>query len=129
MGDLEPLSSLGLGTGAADVNGNAYARSIYFSSDKIEPQNSAEYNLGRHWRTMTATIGLRDDSPTGCELRFDTFADGKPINSETLSIGESQDLKLDITHVLRMKFQVTYVSTADVTNYCYGVWGDARLAS
>lgn len=130
LGDLEPLSSSGLSTGAANVNGTAYARSVYFSADKSSvPQGSAEYDLGRDWRTLTATIGLRDDSPTGCELRLETFTDGNPTSSETLGIGESRALKLNVTQVLRVKLQVTYVSTADVANYCYGVWGDARLAS
>jgi hypothetical protein len=91
------------------------------------PENDAEYNLGRHWRTFKAAIGPRDDAPTGCQLKFEAFADGKQISDATVPLGEAQHLKLDISHVLRLKIQVTYVSPTDISSYCYGVWGDARL--
>lgn len=127
--ELEPLSSSnGAETGSADVNGQNYGRSVSFRVDKgYIPVNDAEYNLGRHWRTFEATIGLRDDAPTGCKLKFEAFADGKPINNVTLPLGEVRDLKLDVSNVLRLKIQVTYASPTDISNYCYGVLGDARL--
>ncbi|MFF0290353.1 NPCBM/NEW2 domain-containing protein [Streptomyces sp. NPDC005262] len=129
LSDLQPLSSSsGTDTGSAEVNGRNYARSTSLRVDKSYiPENDAEYNLGRDWRTFKATIGLRDDAPTGCRLKFEAFADGKLINDATLPLGETRDLKLDISHVLRLKIQVTYVSSTDISNYCYGAWGDARL--
>ncbi|MFD7026988.1 NPCBM/NEW2 domain-containing protein [Streptomyces sp. NPDC059917] len=130
LADLEPLDSAGLGTGSADVNGTPFARSVFLAVDKgSRPQGYAEYDLGRDWRTLTATIGLRDDSPTGCELRFESAADGRTLDSETLGIGESRQVALDVTRALRLKLQVTYASTTDVTQYCHGVWADARLTA
>ncbi|MEU4039063.1 NPCBM/NEW2 domain-containing protein [Streptomyces collinus] len=127
--DLEPLSSSnGVNTGSAQVNGKNYDRSIFLAIDKSSiPEDDAEYNLGRHWRTMQASIGLRDDSPTGSRASFEVFADGKSINKMTLGLGESKNLSLDITNVLRMKIEVTYSSTTDISSDCYAVWGDARL--
>ncbi|MFI5979806.1 NPCBM/NEW2 domain-containing protein [Streptomyces sp. NPDC051555] len=128
LADLDPLDSSGLGTGSADVNGNPYARSVFLAVDKgSRAQGSAEYDLGRDWRTLTATIGLRDDSPTGCALRFETVADGRTLDSRTLGIGQSQEITLDVAHVLRVRLQAAYASPADVTRYCHAVWGDARL--
>ncbi|MET9759943.1 NPCBM/NEW2 domain-containing protein [Streptomyces sp. NPDC006372] len=131
LSDLQPLSSSsGADTGSAEVNGQNYAHSIFLRVDKgYIPENDAEYNLARPWRTFEVTIGLRDDAPTGCQLRFEAFADGKQISDATVSLGEARDLKLDISRVLRLKIQVTYVSPTDISSYCYGVWGDARLAT
>lgn len=127
--NLEPLSSSnGVSTGSAQVNGQSYARSVLLPIDKGSiPENDAEYNLGRHWRTLQAVIGLRDDSPTGCRATFEVFADGKSINSNTLGLGESRNLNLDVSNVLRIKIEVTYAAAADINSYCYAVWGDAHL--
>ncbi|MFE9727655.1 NPCBM/NEW2 domain-containing protein [Streptomyces sp. NPDC005794] len=129
LSELQPLSSSnGTETGSAEVNGHNYARSTSLRVDKgYIPENDAEYNLGRHWRTFKATIGLRDDAPTGCRLKFEAFADGKLVTNATVTLGEARDLKLEISQVLRLKIQVTYVSPTDISSYCYGVWGDAHL--
>lgn len=127
--DLEPLSSSnGVDTGSEEVSGQNYDRSVSLRIDKSSiPENDAEYNLGRHWRTMQVVIGLRDDSPTGCRAQFEVFADGKSINSTTLGLGRSQNLNFDVSNVLRLKIEVTYAAATDVSSYCYAVWGDAHM--
>ncbi|MFE9727647.1 NPCBM/NEW2 domain-containing protein [Streptomyces sp. NPDC005794] len=129
--DLEPLSSSnGVNAGSAQINGRNYARSVFLPIDKGSiPENDAEYNLGRHWRTLQSVIGLRDDAPTGCRVTFEVFADGKSINNTTLGLGESRNINLGVTNVLRIKIEVTYAATTDISAYCYAVWGDAHLNS
>jgi hypothetical protein len=129
LNDMQPLSSTyGVDTGAAEVNGQNFDQSVSLRADKnYIPYNDSEYDLGRHWATLDATIGIRDDSPSGSKLKFEAFADGKQISSTVLPIGQVQELKLDVTNVLRMQIKVTYASAADISNYCYGVWGDAQL--
>ncbi|MEW2135559.1 NPCBM/NEW2 domain-containing protein [Streptomyces sp. NPDC005409] len=131
LGGLEPLTSpYGIETGSAEVNGHNYARSVSLRVDKSSiPENYAEYNLGRHWRTFEAAIGLQDDAPSGCQIEFEVFVDGKAINDTKLSLGEMRDLKLNISNALRLKIQATYASSTDISNYCYGVWGGARLGT
>ncbi|WP_408907215.1 NPCBM/NEW2 domain-containing protein [Streptomyces cavernicola] len=48
---------------------------------------------------------------------------------ETTHLGESRNLNLDITGVLRLKLVVTYASSVDVATYSHGAWGDARFES
>ncbi|MCX5215879.1 NPCBM/NEW2 domain-containing protein [Kitasatospora sp. NBC_00240] len=127
----DPLSSAyGAENGAATVNGRNYARSVSLRTDRGSiPTNDAEYNLERAWQTLNATIGVRDDSPVGTALTFEAFVDGRPAFTQTLPLGQSQDLSLDVRGALRLKIVVTYATTADTASYCYGVWGDARLGA
>lgn len=88
--------------------------------------NEVEYNLGRDWKEFRATIGLRDDSPTGGELSFQVATDGgKQLYSESVSLGEEQQIDLNVDGALRLKLTVTYAGQDP--NYIYGTWGNAQL--
>uniref|UniRef100_A0AAU2ACG9 NPCBM/NEW2 domain-containing protein n=1 Tax=Streptomyces sp. NBC_00093 TaxID=2975649 RepID=A0AAU2ACG9_9ACTN len=124
---MEPLKSTqGVDTSAAEINGRGFARSVTLTANAAGPVNSAEYNLGRHWRTFTATIGLRDDSPTGGVLTFEVTVDGTRKYRGKIPLGESRDIELDVNDALRLELTVTY-SGQDAGNYYYGSWGDAQL--
>ncbi|MFF0087669.1 NPCBM/NEW2 domain-containing protein [Streptomyces canus] len=127
LSELEPLTSTqGVDTSSADVNGKGFARSVTLTANAAGPVNSAEYNLGRHWSTFTATVGLRDDSPTGGSLAFEVMVDGTRKYRMVINLGESQDVKLDVSDALRLKLTVTYTGQ-DTGNAYYGSWGDAHL--
>ncbi|MFD0274569.1 NPCBM/NEW2 domain-containing protein [Kitasatospora sp. NPDC127111] len=131
LSDNDPFSSTyGVENGAALVNGTNYAHSVSLRTDLGSiPANAAEYNLERAWQTFTATIGVRDDSPTGTVLTFEVFVDGRSVAQQTLSLGQSQQLTVDVRDALRLKIVVTYATTANLSPYSYGAWGDARLGA
>lgn len=88
---------------------------------------SVAYNIERQWRTLEATVGLRDDSPQNEEYEFQIFADGRPIYSHLFTLGQSQHIKLSIVGVLRLELRATLASP-DWYGDTHGVWGDADLA-
>lgn len=127
LSELDPLTATqGVDTSAVEINGRGFARSVTLTANAAGPINSAEYNLGRHWKTFTATAGLRDDSPTGGELTFEVAIDGTRKFREIISLGESRDVKLDVSNALRLKLTVTYTGQ-DAGSVYYGSWGDAQL--
>ncbi len=81
----------------------------------------------RQWRTLRATVGLRDDSPQNEKYEFQVFADGHPIYSHLLALGQSQNITLNIAGVLRLELRATLSSSA-FFGEAYGVWGNVRLA-
>lgn len=114
-------------TGSAEVNGLVYPRSIAQLVNASKTVNELEYHLGRHWKSFQATVGLRDDSPSGGTLSFVVSLDGTPAHQTELSVGQAGNIAVDVGGAFRMKLTVTY-SGQDWRAY-YGVWGDARLTA
>ncbi|MFG2472679.1 NPCBM/NEW2 domain-containing protein [Streptomyces canus] len=131
LSDIEPLrSEFGVANEAAETGGEQYPHSVVMRADKgYVPYGDAEYNLGRKWRSLDATIGLRDDSPSEAVLKFEVFADGTRLHEERMKIGESSNISLDVSDKLRLTIKVSYASSEEIDDYCYGVWGDARLSA
>lgn len=129
LSDLDPLTSTqGVDTNAVEINGEGFARSVTLIVNAAGPVASVEYNLSRHWERFSATAGLRDDSPTRGKLTFEVSVDGKKEYSETIPLGSSQEVDLNVSHALRLKLTVTYSGQDSGSSY-YGSWGDALLQS
>lgn len=127
LSELEPLTSTrGVDTSTAEINGKGFARSVTLTANAAGPVNFAEYNLGRHWHTFTATVGLRDDSPTAGSLTFEVAIDGTREYREQIRLGESRNVELDVSNALRLKMTITYTGE-DAGGVYYGSWGDAQL--
>ncbi|MFD3999072.1 NPCBM/NEW2 domain-containing protein [Streptomyces sp. NPDC058583] len=127
LGDVEPLTSTrGVDVGAAEVNGKGYARSVTLWVNQAGPFSELEYNLGRDWKSFKATVGLRDDSPSGGNVTFEVAVDGRTVYTKTVALGQTQEVNVDAQDALRLKLTVTY-SGEDATSDYYGTWGDARL--
>ncbi|GHF38558.1 NPCBM/NEW2 domain-containing protein [Streptomyces griseosporeus] len=127
LNELDPLTATeGIDTGTAEINGTGFASSVTLACNAAGPVNSAEYNLGRHWTTFTATAGLRDDSPTGGSLTFEVAVDGTRRFRETIRLGASREVRLDIRNALRLKLTVSYTGQ-DASSVYYGSWGDAQI--
>jgi len=128
LADLPPVSgAFGWAGGAADVNGERFMRSIAVRVHNALKTSAVEYNLGRDWQRLIATIGMRDDSPSLSKLRFQVFADNRRIYEADLGLGQARTLDLDIVNMLRLKLVVNFLGPdTDAGNY-YAVWGDARL--
>jgi hypothetical protein len=89
--------------------------------------HQVEYNLGRHWKHLQATVGLRDDSATNAQVRMDAFGDERPLYSHVFALGQSDQMNLDVSGVLRLRLVATLTSTPN--GHATPVWGEARLSS
>ena len=127
ISELDPLaSSGGVYTGAAEINGRGFVRSVTLGANAAGPVSFAEYNLGRQWNRFFATVGLRDDSPTGGSLTFEIVVDGSKEYEKEVPLGETRVVDVEVKKALRMKVSITYAGQ-DAGNYYYGSWGNAML--
>ena len=61
-------------------------------------------------------------------MSFEVFADGRKIHDETVGLGESLELDLDVTDVLRLKVSAQEVDGDDDSfTRTPAVWGKIRL--
>ena len=126
LGNLDPVSNSGsLLNGTAQVNGTYYPNSIVLY---LNPgPASVEYNLGRQWKKLDMTVGLKDDSTENQNVQFQLRADGRVTYTQTFTLGQSRHVTLNVSRVLRLELDATLVS-----NYAgpvYAVWGSANLLS
>lgn len=115
------------GTGRAELNGEAYTRALVSTGcgDLYLPCTGwADYNLGRRWSTLTATIGVDDTSSASATTTFTVHLDGEPAVTETLALGETRDIEVDVRDVLRLRIEVE-----SDANGIYPVWADPALTS
>ncbi len=125
LADLQPVAGTNESSEPANLSGTAYAHPVQLSAG--DSQNSVEYDLGRHYRRLLATMGLRDDSGSGDQVKIEVFGDGRPLFSQITSIGQAVPLDVDVTGVLRLRLSATLVaSTSDCCSDTTAVWGDIR---
>ncbi|MGW0980623.1 protein kinase domain-containing protein [Streptomyces xiamenensis] len=101
--DLEPVEMpYGIMREPAHIDGTEYQDSLTFSSCVLE--GPVSYNLGRSWTSLEFTAGLHDASVKE-SVRFTVRADGEPLVSETLTLGDADSYTLDVTDVLRLEIE------------------------
>jgi hypothetical protein len=127
LGNLDPISDDGMiGTGVEQVNGAAYPNSLVFYLNPGSP--SVSYNLGRQWRKLDMTLGLRDDSAENQDVQFQFVADQRAIYARTFTVGQAQHIVLNVTGVLRLQIICVEVST-NYVGPVYAIVGNATLLS
>lgn len=114
------------GEGSAAVNGVSYPRSIYTSFDwSTSGTKSGAVDLGRKCKTLTATVGLRDDSNTSVRFSISVTADSTEVSRiDNVGLGQSTPISVDITGILRLAFSATKTTSRDEGS---PVYGDARV--
>ena len=121
---LEPLNSgTSFSIGNATVNTQQYTQSILFGGCW---SCGAEYNIERTWETFEATIGIDDNAEFDADVTFQVRTDGDLIASETLSLGESQEISVDIKNALRLRIDVE--TTGEFGRSWTAVWADPTLS-
>ncbi|MFE0689305.1 protein kinase [Streptomyces xiamenensis] len=101
--ELEPVEMpYGIMREPAHIDGREYQDSLTFSSCVLE--GPVSYNLGRSWTSLEFTAGLHDASVEE-SVRFTVRADGEPLVSETLTLGDADSFTLDVTDVLRLEIE------------------------
>jgi serine/threonine-protein kinase len=126
LADLEPVDNY-VETGLRSISGEQFTRSLFLVAACSSDPEYVEYDLGRDYRQLQMTIGLDDESPSGLRTRFEVFVDGSRVTNVDHGLGEAEPITLDVTDVLRVRFQSTVL---DPSNCGYGggsVFADARL--
>ncbi len=127
LAELEPVEQdgncgSGYRTGDIAVNGATQQRSVWFSTYQRKDQAcSVDYNLGRDWSRLKASIGISDVSKSELQCRFEIFADNNPLFNQTVALGQLVPIDLDVTNVLRLRIIATPVTEV--------AGGDCVLAS
>ena len=109
--DVEMLSHdgcYGIETGEASVNGDFLQDSLMATPSSNYPC-VMEYDFGRDWKSLKFTAGIGDDSPSDTKVRIEVFADGKELLNKQVAFAETSDIDLDVTDVLRLRIQVTWL--------------------
>jgi len=65
---------------------------------------TSDFNLGRSYSTLTARLGVRDDSRAGGSAHVQIVADGNTIESKDVRLGVSYDIRVSVKNVLRLQF-------------------------
>ena len=110
--------------------GKAYPHSLLDSVSTCSSKQAVEYNLSKGYRKLVTTVGLSDNSEySPLQVQLEVFADeGRLLATANVKVGEVVPLDLDVTNVLRLKFQWL---PARATGGCNSsnaiVLGDAKL--
>ena len=94
-------------TDVFDLNGKSQVHGftkIFYSAS----QWSTEWNLGRHFNTMSGTIGITDNSKdSNATFTVEFYLDQELVQTETLAFGEFKDISLNVQNKLRLKVVIT----------------------
>lgn len=77
-----------------------------------------DINLGRAYTKLTARFGLEDHSAANSAVRFEVFADGNTLYDHSFILGQSSDVTLTVTGVLRLRFY--FVGPLDIVEAVVG---------
>lgn len=117
----------GLDAGAGSVSGTTYTRSVLRpTEDSVGYPVKVGFDLARGYRILRATVGLSDDSKSDSIARVEVYADGRPLFSQDLALGQAVPIDLDVTGVLRLELLVTKLAPQSYDSALV-VWGDAQV--
>jgi len=128
-------SNGGYETGPYSVSGRQYGHALTmnaYCSNRDGGDYWVEYDLARSWSTLTATVGLRDDSPASAVANYSVLLDGKPMAQGILKLGQAVPLAIPVSGGLRLRLRMNNPAAGQPT--CSGevdrtqvVWGDPKV--
>lgn len=118
--DSEPYDSRDV----AQINGNSYTHSqgaqFCFGSN----ERKWTYVLGRKYSSFQGTIGLSDNSVSTAKIRFEILADGRPVYSKDLQVGQSAELNVPVSNVLHLELDTTLLTQDGGCGAATGEWAN-----
>jgi hypothetical protein len=97
-----------LDTGSAQVNGTVYTRSVLLETYS-DLAGFAEYDLARKYLRLRGLVGPIDTVNADAVYKIEIFLDGSKAFEQTLGLGQTAPIDIDLTSVLRLRLQVTRV--------------------
>jgi NPCBM/NEW2 domain len=116
-------------SGQASVNGVQFPRSLVMRTHHYLTTNTVAFNLSRRWKTLDATIGVRDDSASKSAVQFEVLGDKQTLYQHRFSLGQSKVLQLDVSKVLRLELVIRFIENGTDGGDYHAVWGDAHVSS
>ena len=127
---------------AARLDGESFSRAVVQTVQDANPlggppsnQAFAEYDLGNRYETLTGTAGIDDTSPAECQTEMVVYGDGDALLTQTVKLGETFAVDVDVTDVLRLRLEANVVvESCEPKEYGLdqdprlAVWADLRLA-
>ena len=109
------------------MNGVDYAHAISAQLD-CSSTDTYQYDLGRHFRSLTSKVGLSDNSVNTAKVLFEVIVDGRKVFSQNTTLGKPVALNVDVTGVLRLQVDATITNSCDSMGpSSTAVWADAEL--
>lgn len=138
-GDATYLADLDLVDGSwyrdrdLQIDGVAYlegirSTGIHACNNNIDAVEDVEYSIDRAYTTLTAVVGLSDESMSGLPVEIEITGDGRALWTQSVEVGRPQPVTLDVTGILRLK--VTATKQFDESSGCpnvYAALGDPAL--
>lgn len=129
LADLQPVqSTASFSKMVGTIAGQSYAHAVVVQLYSNSPEQ-LDYNLGTHYEQLKGTMGLSDDAPSAAQVKLEILGDGRPLLSQTVSLGHAVPVNLDVTGVLRLTLAATYLNGNDPAVNGQGakaVWGDVE---
>jgi hypothetical protein len=119
-------------TGQSTVDGTLHPRSVKFPNPCGQYPEVVDYVLSRRFTTLSAVVGLADNSGADAKVQFEVAADGVSVGGpEVLSIGQHREIRVELRKPVKLRLTTTNVGGCQ--NYALesatAVWGDAKLIS
>lgn len=114
-------------TGLRSISGQSFTRSVNLEPSVYSDSEPGyvEYDLGRKYTSLGATVGLSDKVKADTRMLLQVYADGAELFRQEVGLGEAVPLSLDMTDVLRLRLQATVISASN--SYQEAVFGDIAL--
>ncbi len=74
--------------------------------DDTTRESTADIDLGRHYTTFIARFGIEDHSATTKTIEYRVYADGHLIYDKGFKLGQSADVSINVTGVLRLEIDL-----------------------
>lgn len=110
-----------------EVNGVMYADPVaWAASIGADDPYWAEWNLSRKCDSFTvAGVGIADQAPSDSRYLFRILIDGSEQWQQTMTVGQSQPLKVSVKGALRLRLSVAGLEKGYYG--AYATWGDAKV--
>ena len=84
------------------------------------------FAVGKKWKRMVATVGLRDGANGRARVFFIVKGDDKELfRSKPLTLGQSETLDIDLEDV--QELELITESATKSTHACWAVWGSPKV--
>ncbi|GAB3136043.1 hypothetical protein GCM10027258_09470 [Amycolatopsis stemonae] len=128
LDSVEPASGSWSGEKGANIAGKAYLHSLGAEAYSGTRTEAVEYNISKGFRRFTATAGIEDNAgDSTLKMQLEIFADGREIFNKPVAYGTPTPIDLDVSGVLRLRFQYEGVAGRECCTRSYLVLGTAEL--
>jgi hypothetical protein len=99
---------------AASLGGKNYLDVVGSQADNCGSPGAVEYNVAKGFRQLSATAGIDDGAADSTlKVQLEIYADGRRVFSNAVQFGTPVPVTVDLTGVLRLRFQWELLSSSN----------------